>query len=137
LWGKVRCHNGEDKIAIRKIGGQLKKFGILPWLDEWEIRPGLLWQRVLASQIEQIKSAAVFVGKGGVGPWQQEELDAFLREFMKRGCPVIPVLLPDAPVEPKLPLFLGNRTWVDFRKRSPNPMEMLIWGISGYRYYRC
>jgi len=84
-------------------------------------------------RIEQIKSAAVFVGKNGIGPWQQLELEAFLREFSNRGCPVIPVLLPDAPDEPKLPRFLKGMTWVDFRSQDPDPMEQLIWGITGVR----
>lgn len=127
------CHNNKDKPEVKKIGEQLKKRGILPWLDEWELRPGFPWQRLLEEQIEQIKSAAVFVGKDGVGPWQQLEMDAFLREFVNRGCPVIPVLLEYAPQEPRLPLFLRGNTWVDFRKQDPNPFKQLIWGITGER----
>lgn len=127
------CHNNKDKPAVKKIGEQLKERGILPWLDEWELRPGFPWQRLLEEQIEQIKSAAVFVGKDGIGPWQWQEMDAFLREFANRGCPVIPVLLEDASSEPKLPLFLRGITWVDFRKPDPNPLKQLIWGITGER----
>ncbi len=127
------CHNSEDKSAVKEIGERLKEQGILPWLDEWELRPGLPWQRLLEKQIEQIKSAAVFIGQSGIGPWQQLELEAFLREFVGRGCPVIPVLLPDAPKKPGLPVFLRGMTWVDFRKRDPDPMEQLIWGITGER----
>jgi len=111
----------------------LKNRGILPWLDEWELQPGLPWQRLLERQIGQIKSAAVFVGKDGIGPWQHRELDAFLREFVNRGCPVIPILLPDAPKEPELPIFLKGMTWVDFRRQDPKPIEQLLWGISGRR----
>jgi hypothetical protein len=127
------CHNGKDKPEVKKIGEQLKKHGILPWLDEWELRPGIPWQPLLEQQIEKVKSAAVFIGKSGIGPWEDVELQAFLREFVKRGCPVIPVLLPDAPREPQLPLFLRGITWVDFRKQEPDPMEQLIWGITGKR----
>jgi hypothetical protein len=127
------CHNGEDKPAVKKLGKRLKERGILPWLDEWELRPGLPWQRLLEQQIEQIKSAAVFIGQSGIGPWQQLELEAFLREFVGRGCPVIPVLLPDAPKKPGLPVFLRGMTWVNFRKRDPDPMEQLVWGITGER----
>ncbi len=127
------CHISGDKPAVRKIGEQLKERGILPWLDEWEIRPGLPWQRLLEKQIGQINSAAVFVGKGGIGPWQQIELDAFLREFVNRGCPIIPVLLEDAPQEPQLPIFLRGMTWVDFRRQDSGPMDRLIWGITGKR----
>jgi len=127
------CHNSEDKHAVKEIGERLKERGILPWLDEWELRPGLPWQRLSEKQIAQIKSAVVFVGKEGIGPWQQLELEAFLREFVDRGCPVIPVLLPDAPRRPKLPIFLRGMTWVDFRKDDPDPMKHLIWGITGKR----
>src|SRR5258708_5013448 len=127
------CHNMADKPAVKKIGEQLKEQGILPWLDEWELRPGLPWQGVLGGQIEKIKSAAVFVGRSGTGPWQQGELDAFMREFVSRSCPVIPVLLADAPKEPHLPIFLRGITWVDFRKCEPEPMKRLIWGITGER----
>ena len=71
------CHNNKDKPEVKKIGERLKELGIYPWLDEWELQPGKSWQRSLEQQITQIKSAAVFVGKDGIGPWQQEELEAF------------------------------------------------------------
>ena len=105
----------------------------MPWLDEWELRPGLPWQRLLEEQIAAIKAAAVFVGAEGLGPWQRQELDTFLRQFVARACPVIPVLLPEAPREPRLPLFLEGMTWVDFRVNDPDPLERLIWGITGRR----
>jgi WD40 repeat protein len=127
------CHNNTDKPAVRQIGEKLKELGILPWLDEWELQPGLPWQRTLENQISHIKSAAVFVGKDGIGPWQHQELDAFLREFVRRGCPVIPIILDYAPNEPQLPIFLQGMTWVDFRKQEPEPMSRLIWGITGRR----
>jgi len=127
------CHHNVDKPEVKKLGELLKEQGILPWLDEWELRPGLPWQRLLEQQIEKIKSAAVFVGSSGIGPWQQFELEAFLCEFVNRGCPVIPVLLPDAAKEPQLPIFLRGTTWVDFRQLESNPMGRLIWGITGKR----
>ncbi len=143
LEGKIRtgdfdvflCHNSEDKTEVKEIGNKLKEHGILPWLDEWELQPGLPWQTELEKVLEQIKSAAVFIGKDGIGPWQQQELSAFLREFVDRKCPVIPVLLSNAPKKPKLPIFLKGMTWSDFRKDKPNPLEQLIWGITGERRF--
>ena len=127
------CHHAIDKPIIKQIGEQLKERGILPWLDEWELRPGLPWQELLEQQIEHIKTAAIFVGKDGIGPWQDQELKAFLREFVQRGCPVIPILLPDAPRKPILPVFLRGLTWVDLRLRDPDPLQQLLWGITGKR----
>jgi len=125
------CHNSEDKPAVKIIGEQLKELGILPWLDEWELRPGLPWRRALEEQIKSIKAAAVFIGKNNIGPWQDTEIDAFLRQF--RECPVIPVLLSDCKQEPTLPIFLEGMMWVDFRQPEPDPMRQLIWGITGER----
>lgn len=125
------CHNNKDKDDVRNIALQLEEQEILPWLDERQLRPGLPWQDALERQIGQIKSAAVFVGSNGIGPWQKNELQAFLREFVNRGCPVIPVLLPSAPEKPDLPNFLAGMTWVDFRKQKPDPVSQLIWGITG------
>jgi WD40 repeat protein len=125
------CHNSRDKTFVKQIGEKLKEEGILPWLDEWELRPGLDWQDLLEKQMKQIKTVAVFVGKSGLGPWQDSEIKAFLRKFVQLGCPVIPVLLSDTPKKPKLPLFLQSRMWVDFRQQEPDPVQQLLCGIIG------
>src|SRR6266540_254730 len=127
------CHNWADKPAVKKIALELKSHGILPWLDEWELPPGQPWQALLEQQIGSIRSAAVFVGAAGIGPWQEQELYSLLREFVARRNPVIPVCLLDAPDKPELPIFLRAMTWVDFRLRDPDPMERLVWGITGKR----
>lgn len=125
------CYHAQDRPAVKHIAKQLKQHGILPWLDEWELQPGLPWQDALERQIKHIQSAAVFVGQNGIGPWQRQELRALIREFVKRECPVIPVLLPDAPGKPDLPLFLDGMTWVDFSLQDPDPLQQLIKGIAG------
>jgi TIR domain len=104
---------------------------IKPWLDEDEIRPGTSWQIELGRQIESIKSAAFFVGVSGVGPWQNQEIQGFLNRFVKRECPVIPVILHSAQTKPDLPWLLENLHCVDFRVTYPDPLQQLIWGITG------
>ena len=127
------CHNSEDKPAVIEIAQQLQQNGIKPWLDVWELKPGDIWQYALEQQIESIKGVAIFVGRQGIGPWQKQEIYAFLQEFIEREHLVIPVLLPDAPQKPKLPIFLKNRHWVDFRLHDPVPLVQLIWGITGQK----
>jgi len=126
-------YNNLDKPTVKEIGERLKEREILPWLDEWELRPGTPWQDLLEQQIKQIKSAAVFIGKHGISLWQQKEIERYLIDFAKQGRPVIPVLLPDAPIQPELPDFLKDVQWVDFRKEESDPIEQLIWGITGKR----
>lgn len=125
------CHNSEDKPEIKKIAINLRTKGVLPWLDEWELRPGLPWQVELERQIGNIRSAAVFVGNSGMGPWQNMEVNAFIRKFVDRQSPVIPAVLRSCKKAPDMPIFLNGMTWVDFHKKIPNPYEHLIWGITG------
>jgi uncharacterized small protein (DUF1192 family) len=127
------CHNSEDKPAVIEIAQALQHNGLKPWLDSWALRPGVDWQDVLEAQIECIHCVAVFVGEAGFGPWQRQELKAYIRAFINQGSPVIPVLLPSAPKVPKLPIFLQSFHWVDFRLPKPDPLEQLVWGITGQR----
>jgi hypothetical protein len=86
----------------------------------------------LEEVIRTTKSAAVLVGKDGLGPWEMPEMRACLDQFVRRKLPVIPVLLPGAPEVPDLPLFLQNFTWVDLHDGLvPEGLERLCWGITG------
>jgi hypothetical protein len=113
------CHNGEDKTAVQEISYKLRSAGVKPWLDIEQIPPGASWRLTLDKQIKTIKSAAVFIGRGGLGPWQSEEIQGLLNEFTKRKCPIIPSILPGT--IPEMPWYLGTRHWVDFRTTNPNP----------------
>ena len=115
---------------MHRIAKCLWERDIRPWLDEDEVPPGRSFQEELERQISNIRSAAVFVGPNGIGPWQNQEVMAFLREFLERQCPVIPVLLPDG-VTQTLPVFLRGMIRVDLRKQDPAQIERLIWGITG------
>jgi hypothetical protein len=112
------CHNSQDKDDVRKTSEALKREGIRPWLDEEQIQPGRAWQDELEACIPTIASVAIFVGESGFGPWQNVEARAFIQEFVKRQCPVIPVILPDSTIVPQLPIFLKQLMWVDFRKKD-------------------
>ena len=66
-----------------------------------------------------------------MGPWQDREMRGCLSEFVERGLPVIPVLLPNASIKPELPLFLKQFTWVDMRAGlTPESLDRLQWGIT-------
>ncbi len=129
------CHHSTDKQVVRTIAQQLREHGILAWLDDDDLPPGRPWQEELEQQIGRIRSAAVFVGPSGIGQWQNNEMRAFLDEFSKRGCPVIPVLLPGATVS-ALPPFLRRMTKVDLRAKDDDGIARLIWGITGRRPIR-
>jgi hypothetical protein len=127
------CHNSQEKPSIRKINDTLKKAGIRTWLDEEQLPLGLPWQVELEKRIADIRVAAVFVGDTGLGPWQDMELRAFLSQFVKRGIPVIPVVLPEASTIPDLPLFLQAMTWLDLRQNTDQGLSRLVQAIQAQR----
>ena len=88
------CHNWDDKPAVRELAQQLRERGLRPWLDERELRPGRRWQPLLEEVIAGIPAAAVIVGPGGIGPWQNQELDMLMGLSVQGRCAVVPVLLP-------------------------------------------
>jgi hypothetical protein len=127
------CYSSRDRKQVTAIGERLRERGIRPWLDNTEIRPGTRWQQELRKRIKSIRSAAVFIGPKGPGPWQQAEVEALLRDVAKRNRPIIPVILEGRPTDPRLPEFLSLWHLVDMRQADPDPMEQLVWGITGER----
>lgn len=125
------CHNSKDKPAVKSIGQQLIERGIKPWLDEWDVIPLTSWQDELQKVISEIKAVAVFIGPSGIGPWEDIEIKVFLDEFARRELRIGLVLLPGCTDKPQVPLFMRNFKWVDFRVNDPNPLDQLIWGITG------
>ncbi|MHC4298282.1 MAG: TIR domain-containing protein [Planctomycetota bacterium] len=125
-------HNGKDKAAVRALAAKLREHEIKVWLDDDQLIPGRPWQPLLEKGIRESAAGAVLVGGDGVGPWEDEEMQALLALAVSKKKPVIPVLLLGAPEKPELPGFLSNRTWVDLRAGfEKDGLDKLIWGITG------
>ena len=125
-------HSSRVKPLVHQLADALEARGLHPWLDERELTPGRAWQEALEEVIESVPSAAVLVGPDGLGPWHEVEMRACLSAYVDHRRPVIPVLLPGAPENPELPLFLRGLTWVDLRAGlSDEGLDRLEWGIRG------
>jgi GTPase SAR1 family protein len=122
-------YNWRDKDTVRAIAGQLRNRGLRPWMDERELRPGFLWQPELEEIIARVPAAAVIIGAQR-GPWQTREIYAFIQQSVSRGCAIVPVLLPDANTA-DLPVFLQGLTWVNLAVPEPDPIDQLVWGVTG------
>jgi tetratricopeptide (TPR) repeat protein len=126
------AHNGKDKAIIRKIKQLLQERDLSCWLDEDELQPGANWMPLLEKAISQCQGIGVFVSSNGIGPWEDVEIQAWLTKTVRNKIPVIPVLLPGTYDAPELPLFLGNRTFIDMRSGiTPERIDKLYWGITG------
>jgi hypothetical protein len=124
-------YNSEDLDMVQEVAEALKSRGVRIWFDVGEVQGGKRFSEELEEIIRNVSAAAVFIGASGIGPWQSEEIQACLRQSVYRGQTVIPVLLPNATEEPKLPVFLEHRSRVDLR--TQNGLDRLLWAIKGTR----
>ncbi|WP_295437183.1 TIR domain-containing protein [uncultured Thiodictyon sp.] len=133
-------HNSKDKPAVRALAGWLRAAGLKVWLDEEELRPGVPWLPLLEAAIGRSRSVAVLLGPHGLGPWEEEEMQAALSLAVQYQRPIFAVMLPQTPPDTKPPLFLGNRTWIDLRPAAcpdlQSGLDRLEWGITGTRPQR-
>lgn len=120
------CHNVHDKPQVREMNEHLKRAGLRTWLDEEQLLPGRPWQIEIEKRIGDVRTAIVFVGDSGIGPWQDVEMRALLSEFAQRGAPVIPVILPGTSSVPELPMFLRGMTWLDLRSNKTAGVVKMI-----------
>ena len=130
-------HNSQDKPAVERLARRLAdEAGLRPFLDRWHLVPGEPWQEALEEALDQSRTCAVFIGPGGIGPWEHEEMrTAIEQRVADRAFRVIPVLLPGAErgKRGRLPAFLTRTTWVEFRESldDADALHRLVAGIRG------
>lgn len=132
------AYNSADEQAVETIAMGLRRRGINPWFAKWCLPPGRQFQREIQRVFFDIRSVAVFVGRGGVGPWEDLEIQAAIQMFVKRRAPVIPVMLPGHEPEADPPMFLGEFSKVLFRNglEDSEALDQLEWGITGIQPVR-
>lgn len=130
------AHNSQDKPQVRAIANELKRRGIKPWLDEERIRPGSSFQQEIQQAIPLVKTAAIFIGVQGLGPWQVLELESLVQECVTNNIHIIPVLLPGVSAIPENLRFLRRYRFVSFpwQVNDVEALNLLEWGITGRSY---
>lgn len=128
-------HNSKDKPAVEQIARILRdEYQLKLWFDKWSLTPGKPWQEELEEGLEKSEAIAVFLGEAGFGRWENEEMRVAVNSRVNDPSRrVIPVLLPGAPDDPKLSMFLARYTWVDLRSGfdTKELLYRLYCGITG------
>ena len=121
-------YNKTDKNFVKDTALEIEKKGLKPWFDKL-IRPGDNWVHELQEVIKEIKIAAVFFGKNGVGQWQKEEISILIKKHVEEKYLLIPVILRECKGEPDIPIFLQGLNYVDFRSDDYDPIDQLCFAI--------
>lgn len=94
------CHASEDASLVRKINSDLRRSGVLTWLDKQDLLPGDDWQRKIEEAIESSDYVLVFLSSNSIkkrGTFQREvkyALDQMMEKPSSEAY-IIPILLED------------------------------------------
>ena len=113
-------HSSADKDAVETLARRLEDEAALhPFLDKWHLIPGNPWQEELEQALDDSRTCAVFIGPGGIGPWENVEMRSALDDRVRRpGFRVVPVLLPGA-VLPERGALHPGRVLQDYARSPP------------------
>lgn len=109
-------YNSKDHVQVVEVAEGLSALGLRPFLDRWDLEPGVRWRPELERVLASCGAVLVMLGPQGLGVVQEREVDVALRRQDKDPrFPVVPVLLPGA--EPPGG-FLEQLTWIDMRHQA-------------------
>ncbi|MCP4154370.1 MAG: toll/interleukin-1 receptor domain-containing protein, partial [bacterium] len=135
-------HNSRDKSFVEPIAHWLENEAGPVWLDKWNLIPGDPWLEEIDKALDASHVCLIFIGHGGIGPWQNEEMrSAIDARVSAKTLRVIPVLLPGVrrPLrESKLPRFLRGLTWLEFNEKWDefDVLASLVLAIDGKKTAR-
>ncbi len=123
-------YNRRDAPAAREVAAALEARGLRVWPEE--PTPEGSYQEALEEIIPTADAAVVLVGRDHLDRARHLELSACGQQFLERGMPLIPVLLPDTPRNIELPALVRQMTRVDLSGGiTEAELDRLVWGITG------
>lgn len=119
-----------DKEKIDLIAGHLLRKRANVWIDRWELRAGDSIITKVQEAVEGSSALLIMLSKASVeSEWCKKELTAGLfRELDERRVVTIPVLLEDC----KIPLFLKDKMYADFRSDFDSGMFSLLESVAQF-----
>ena len=130
-------HNSADKPQVEWLASKLEERGLRPFLDKWDLSAGRSWRNDLEIALANSKTAVVFFGPHGVGPWHDAEIDILLERATTRrnDFRVTSILLPGATLD-NVPLFLRRLGRLDFSQQweDQSHVEELVSFVTGSPY---
>ncbi|WP_353187638.1 toll/interleukin-1 receptor domain-containing protein [Pseudomonas sp.] len=119
-----------DKAKIDLIAGHLVRKRTNVWIDRWELKAGDSIINRVQEAVEGSSALLIMLSKASVeSEWCKKELTAGLfRELDEKRVVVVPVLLEDC----KIPLFLKDKMYADFRADFDEGMHTLLESVAQF-----
>lgn len=117
-------HSYKDKEFVRKLASDLSSYGITPWVDELEIRPGDSIVARISEGISQADCILVVLSEDSLrSKWFQEEIKvAFQRDSAGAKRFLIPIVLGKVEIPP----FLRDKKYIDLSESYQAGLNELV-----------
>lgn len=121
-------YSHENKDFVDVLAAQLVLNKASVWVDRWELKVGDSLLQNIETAITNSSALLIILSKASVdSEWCRRELTAGLtRELEERKVLVLPVLLEDC----KIPLFLKDKIYADFRSDYDIGLSAVLEGIA-------
>lgn len=124
------CHGSGDKPFAKKLGDDLDRLGVTPWIDAWEIGPGDSLFSKIGSGISQAAFFCIVLSKTSVSSnWCKMELEQALSQRLLNKTHIVPFKVEDVEIPP----FLGAAHYLDLKRgenREAFRLAAKIYGVS-------
>ena len=117
-------YNHSDKDFAETLAANLVQAKQNVWIDKWELNAGDSLIERIENALGDADAILVLLSKSSVqSEWCKKELrSGLVRELEEKSVLVIPIVLDDC----KIPLFLREKLWVDFRKNKDEQLAFLL-----------
>lgn len=117
-----------DKAFVDKLASNLIKHDAHVWVDTWELNVGDSILNRVQEAIQSSSALLIVLSEASVASeWCKKELSAgLMRELDEKRVIVLPVLIEDC----KIPVFLREKMYADFRKDFGSGLKALVEAVA-------
>ncbi|MGA8598474.1 MAG: toll/interleukin-1 receptor domain-containing protein [Bryobacteraceae bacterium] len=117
-----------DAAFAGRLAEQLVKHKAQVWIDQWELSVGDSLIDKIQKAIEGSSALLVVLSKASVeSEWCKKELSSgLIRELEEKRVVLLPILLEDC----KIPLFLKDKVYADFRNNFDDGLRKVLEAIA-------
>lgn len=121
-------YSHQDSEFVSQLAQQLVLHKVNVWLDRWELLVGDSLIERIQKAITDSSALLVILSTSSVeSPWCKKELNSgLIRELEERRIIVLPVLISDC----KIPIFLREKVYADFRKDFDTGFSMVLESVA-------
>jgi len=112
------CYARLDQAFVLRLAGELRRKGVPVWVDQWDIAPGLDWDREIDRALYDCDRMMIVLSPVAV---ESREVRAELRTALDAGKIIVPVLHQECHIPRQLSLIQR----VDFIGREPDSPDLV------------